>query len=268
MGSGVGGEVVLPQLIDTHAHLDHPRYDDDRDEVIERAREAGVETIITIGSHLASSERAVELAEAHGAIYATVGVHPHDASSWTEATYARLKQLADHEKVVAIGEMGLDYHYDHSPRPVQREVFIQQLQLARETDLPFVIHNRNANEDVMAILREYGEGLSGVLHAFTGTEQMAAECLERGYLLSTGGMVTFNQATDVRDVIATVPLDKLILETDSPYLTPVPLRGRRNEPAYVTHVARFLAEERGIDVEEVARVTTANARGLFRLNGP
>lgn len=255
----------MPNLIDTHAHLDHPRFQDDLEQVLRRAEQAGVGTIVTIGAHLASSERAVQLAEMFSSVYATVGVHPHDASGWNEQTYDRLKRLAEHPKVVAIGEMGLDYHYDHSPRPVQRDVFIRQLQLAQETGLPFVIHNRKADADVMAILREHGEGLAGVLHSFTGDEQMAAECLERGYVLSVGGMVTFKQATDVRDVIAGVPLDKLLLETDAPYLTPVPLRGRRNEPAYVAHVARFLADERRVDVEEVAAVTTANARRLFRL---
>lgn len=252
-------------LIDTHAHLDHERFDEDRDEVIGRAKDAGVTTIITIGADLASSERAVQLAEQHASVYASVGIHPHDASGATEAAYDRLQQLAMHPKVVALGEIGLDYHYDHSPRPVQRQVFVRQLNVARETGLPFIIHNRKADADVMAVLRDYGVGLPGVLHAFTGSEAMADECLQRGYVLSTGGMMTFNQAADVRNVIAAVPLDKLLLETDAPYLTPVPLRGRRNEPAYVRIVAEFMATERGIDVDEVATVTSANAARLFRL---
>lgn len=252
-------------LVDTHAHLDHPRFDEDRDEVIRRAGEAGVVAIVTIGSDLASSERAVALAEANETVYAAVGIHPHEASGATDAAYARLEELAAHPKVVAMGEMGLDYYYDHSPRPVQRDVFIRQLGLARDVGLPFVIHTRDSHEDVMAVLRDYGAGLPGVLHSFTGDASMAAECIERGWTLSTGGMVTFANADAVRDVIATVPLQKLLLETDAPYLTPVPRRGRRNEPAYTRHVAEFLAVERGVDVAEIARVTTANAAELFRL---
>lgn len=252
-------------LIDTHAHLDHPRFDEDRDDVIRRAAEAGLVAIVTIGSDLASSERAVALAERYPSVFAAVGIHPHEASGATEAAYERLRVLADHPKVVAIGELGLDYYYDHSPRPVQREVFIRQLALARETGLPFVVHNREADTDVMAVLQDHGTDLPGVLHSFTGDDQMAAECIERGWMLSTGGMVTFANGAAVRDVLAGVPLDKLLLETDAPYLTPVPLRGRRNEPAYTLHVAQFLAAERGLDLAEVARVTTANAVELFRL---
>lgn len=252
-------------LIDTHAHLDHPRFDEDREAVLDRAWEAGLVAVVTIGSDLVSSERAVALAEAHDKVFAAVGIHPHDASGATEAAFDRLRQLAAHPKVVAIGETGLDYYYDHSPRPVQRDVFIRQLGLARETGLPFVLHNRAADEDVMAVLRDYGAGLPGVLHAFTGDEAMAAECIERGYMLSAGGMITFPKAEAVKNVIVQVPLDALMLETDAPYLTPVPLRGRRNEPAYTRYVAQFLARERGVGVEEVARTTTANAMRLFRL---
>lgn len=266
-GGLAGGGADGAPLIDTHAHLDHPRFDEDREAVIRRAWEAGFVAIVTIGSDLASSERAVALAEAHDGVFAAVGIHPHDASGATEAALERLRQLAAHPKVVAIGEIGLDYYYDYSPRPVQRDVFIRQLGLARETGLPFVIHNREADADVMAVLRDYGVGLSGVLHAFTGDEAMAAECIERGYMLSAGGMVTFPKAEAVRDVIAEVPLSALLLETDAPYLTPVPLRGRRNEPAYTRYVAEFLARERRVSVEEVASTTTANAIRLFRLSG-
>lgn len=259
------GQQNLPPLIDTHAHLDHPRFDGDRQDVLERAWAAGLVAIVTIGSDLASSERAVALAEAHEFVYAAVGIHPHEAAGATEDAFRRLTTLTQHPKVVAVGEIGLDYYYDHSPRPVQRDVFVRQLGLARETGLPFVLHNRDAHEDVMAVLRDEGAGLSGVLHSFTGDGEMAAECIERGYVLSAGGMVTFANAAGIRDVMAAVPLDKLLLETDAPYLTPVPLRGRRNEPAYTRHVAEFLARERGLDVEEVAWRTTAAAAELFRL---
>lgn len=253
------------ELIDTHAHLDHEWFDGERDEVVQRARDAGVGTIVTIGADMSTSEAAVRLAETYPSVYATVGIHPHDASGATEAAYERLKELAAHPKVVAIGEIGLDYYYDHSPRDVQRQVFIRQLALARETGLPFIIHNRDASDDVMAVLREHGRGLPGLLHAFTGDAAMAAECVEMGWYISVGGMMTFKNAEAIRSAVADVPLERILLETDAPYLTPVPLRGRRNEPAYVRYVADFLAAERGLDVTEVARVTTQNARRFFRL---
>lgn len=269
MSTGVrapqAGQSDLPPLIDTHAHLDHPRFDDDREDVLERAWAAGLVAVVTIGSDLASSERAVALAEAYGPVYAAVGIHPHEAAGATEETFQRLRKLTKHPKVVAVGEIGLDYYYDHSPRSVQRDVFVRQLGVARETGLPFIVHNREAHDDVMAILRDEAVGLPGVLHSFTGDGDMAAECIERGYMLSTGGMVTFGNAERIRDVMMTISLDKLLLETDAPYLTPVPLRGRRNEPAYTRHVAEFLARERELDVEEVARRTTAAAIELFRL---
>lgn len=252
-------------LIDTHAHLDHQWYDGERDAVVLRALDAGVTSIVTIGADMRSSEEAVRLAEAYPSVYATVGIHPHDAASATATSYERLRELSAHPRVVAIGEIGLDYHYDHSPRAVQRDVFIRQLALARETGLPFVVHNREADEDVMAILREYGRDLPGLLHAFTGDAKMAGECVSLGYFISVGGMVTFKNAGAIREAIAAVPLERLLLETDAPYLTPVPLRGKRNEPAYVTYVAEFLAAERGVDVAEIARVTTDNARRFFRL---
>lgn len=252
-------------LVDTHAHLDHEMYDEDRDEVIARAKEAGLVAIVTIGTNVATSEAAVRLAEAHDTVYATVGIHPHEAKTATPAAYERLRALARHPRVVGIGEIGLDYHYDHSPRPVQREVFATMLGMARETGLPFVVHNREASDDVMAVLREHGRGLPGLLHAFTGSRAMAAECLDMGYHLSTGGMVTFNRAENIREVVADVPLERLLLETDAPYLTPVPLRGRRNEPAYVTHVARFLADLLGEDEAHIARTTTRNALQFFNI---
>lgn len=252
-------------LIDTHAHLDHDWYDGERDAVVQRAQDAGVTCIVTIGADIRSSEEAVRLADTYAAVYATVGIHPHDAATATEASFERLRTLAAHPRVVAIGEIGLDYYYDHSPRPVQRDVFIRQLALARETGLPFVVHNREADADIMAILRDHGRDSPGLLHAFTGDADMARECISLGYFISVGGMVTFKNAGAIRDAIASVPLERLLLETDAPYLTPVPLRGKRNEPAYVTYVAEFLAAERGIDVAEIARVTTDNARRFFRL---
>lgn len=255
----------LGPLVDTHAHLDHELFADDVEAVIQRARAAGLHYIITIGSDLASSEAAVRLAETYPSVYATVGIHPHDAVQFNEEAYQRLRELAAHPRVVAIGEIGLDYYYDHSPRPVQRAVFVRQLELARETGLPFVVHNREADEDTMAVLRDWGRDVPGLMHSFAGSPAMLEECLSMGYLVSTGGMVTFRNAEAIRAVMARVPLDRLLVETDAPYLTPVPLRGRRNEPAYVQYVVQFLAEWRGLDPKELAATTTANACRFFGL---
>ncbi len=255
----------LSPLVDSHAHLDHEQFAGDVDEVIRRAQAAGVRVIVTIGSDLASSEAAVRLAETYPCVYATVGVHPHDATQLDDSAYARLRELARHPRVVAIGEIGLDYYYDHSPRPVQRQAFIRQLALAREAGLPFVVHNRDADDDTMAVLRDWAAGLSGLMHSFAGSAAMLEECLAMGHYVSTGGMVTFRNADNIRAVIAHVPPDRLLIETDAPYLTPVPLRGRRNEPAYVQYVAQFLAGLRGVDPLQLAAATTANACRFFRL---
>lgn len=255
----------LGPLVDSHAHLDHEQFAGDLDAVIQRAQAAGVRWIVTIGSDLASSEAAVQLAASYPCVYATVGIHPHDAVQFDEDAYRRMRELAAHPRVVAIGEIGLDYYYDHSPRPVQRAAFIRQLALARETGLPFVVHNREADADTMAILRDWAPDLPGLMHSFAGSEAMLEECLAMGYMVSTGGMVTFRNADAIRAVMAQVPLDRLLVETDSPYLTPVPLRGRRNEPAYVQYVVAFLGEWRGVDPQHLAAVTTANACRFFRL---
>jgi len=255
----------LSPLVDSHAHLDHEQFAGDVDAVIQRAQAAGVRYIVTIGSDLASSEAAVRLAETYPCVYATVGIHPHDATQFDEEAYQRLRELAAHPRVVAIGEIGLDYHYDFSPRPVQRAAFARQLELARETGLPFVVHNREADGDTMAVLRDCAADLPGLLHSFAGSLEMLEECLAMGYLVSTGGMVTFRNADGIRAVMAQVPLDRLLVETDAPYLTPVPLRGRRNEPAYVQYVVAFLAQLRGVEPSRLAEITTANACRFFRL---
>lgn len=255
----------LSPLVDSHAHLDHDLFAGDVDAVIVRAQAAGVRYIVTIGSDLASSEAAVRLAEKYPCVYATVGIHPHEAVQLDDKAYRRLQELAAHPRVVAIGEIGLDYYYDHSPRPVQRDAFIRQLELARETGLPFVVHSRDADADTLAVLRDWGQDLRGLLHSFAGSDEMLAECLAMGYLVSTGGMVTFKNAGAIRSAMAQVPLDRLLVETDAPYLTPVPLRGRRNEPAYVQYVVAFLAELRGVEPAHMAAVTTANACRFFGL---
>ena len=254
-------------LIDSHAHLDDLRYDTDRDNVLQRAEAAGIEAIVTIGCDLATSQAAVALAQAHPQIFATIGVHPHEAKEIGEGWYESLRSLARHPKVVAYGEIGLDYHYDHSPREIQRQRFREQIHLARELALPLVIHTREAQEDTMMILREEGAGdVGGVFHCFSGDAWIAKDALDLGFYLSFSGVLTFKNATMLRDIAKTVPLDRLMVETDCPYLAPVPYRGKRNEPAYVQYVAETLAEIRGNgSFESIARATVENTKRVFRI---
>ena len=233
----------MTQFIDSHCHIDGPEYDADRDQVIARAREAGVTTMLNVGTgdpHSGAFERAVELANTHDEIYAAVGVHPHDAKLFDDVAEERLRGLVKGSKrVVALGEIGLDYHYDHSPRDVQRTVFQRQLKLARELNLPVIIHSREADEDTISILREELSGYeqAGVLHCFGGSLQMARAALDLGFYVSFAGNVTFKKAEDLREIARQLPLDRLLVETDCPYLTPVPFRGKRNEPARVVETA-------------------------------
>ena len=248
-------------LIDSHAHLDSPKFDGDREAVVERAREAGLVAILNVGGDLASSRAAVALAERYGFIYAAVGVHPHDARTVTPAVLDDLRTLSRHPKVVAIGEIGLDYYRDLSPRPVQRQAFADQLALAAELGLPVIVHSREALDDVLAGLRGW-EG-TGVLHSYSGGLERLEEVLELGFSIGISGPVTFPKAERLRAVAEAVPLERLLVETDCPYLTPVPYRGRRNEPAYVRYVAQAVARARGMEAEPLARATADNARRLF-----
>lgn len=250
------------RFIDTHCHLEMARFDPDREEVIKRASEAGIEAMITIGSDAESNPRALELCNNHETIYCSVGIHPHDASEFTGETHEMLKAWASREKTVAVGETGLDYHYDHSPREVQREVFARHLALAAETGLPAVIHSREAKADTLGILRESGI-TKGVMHCFSGDLEMAERAMAMGLYISFAGPVTFKNARRLKEIAKAVPDDYLLVETDAPYLTPEPLRGRRNEPAHVVHTARELAALRGVSLEDIARITTLNARRLF-----
>jgi TatD DNase family protein len=249
-------------MIDTHCHLEMKAFDGDRDEVVRRAREAGLEAVITIGSDLAGCKGAVELAGRYGLVYATVGIHPHDASSFNAETFAQLRTWIKKPRVVAVGEIGLDYHYDHSPRDVQREVFAMQLSFARESDLPVVVHSREAKADTLRILEE-SEVNRGVMHCFSGDVDMAAKALSMGLHISIAGPITFRNASRLKEVARMVPDERLLVETDAPYLTPEPFRGRRNEPAYVVHVAQELADLRGVSPRDIDRITTLNARRLF-----
>ena len=252
-------------LADSHAHIDDERFDADREEVVARALAAGVSLIVNIGADMASSARSVALAEKYPEIYAAVGMHPHDSQDMKETDYRQLEQWANHPKVVAIGEIGLDYHYDLSPRPVQKEVFLRQLDLARKTGKPFIIHEREAHADMLDIIRNAARGLNGVFHCFSGSVETAREYLKMGFYISVAGPVTFPKSAKTKDVAKAVPLDRLLVETDSPYLTPQPFRGKRNEPAYVRIVAEEIANLRDISLAELAEVTTANVRRLFNI---
>jgi TatD DNase family protein len=245
-------------------------FDADRDVVLGRARDAGVEIIVVVGDGDVSKDShaaAFRLAEPHSFIYTTVGVHPHEARLLDAKLYARLCDMAGHPKVIAWGEIGLDYHYDNSPRDVQRDAFRKQLAAARERRLPAVIHTREAEADTLEILKqEWGAtGLPGIIHCFTGTGWFAERVVELGFYISFSGVVTFKNAEELRRTAAGLPLSRLLIETDSPFLAPVPYRGRRNEPAYVVEVARQIASLRGMSVEEVGRVTTENFKRLFKL---
>ena len=251
-----------PVFIDTHCHLEMDQFAGDRDEVIKRAFEAGLAALITIASDPASNERVLELVRAHKDIFCTVGVHPHEARLVDGDILADIRKLAADSNVVAIGETGLDYHYDNSPRELQREVFTEHLRIAQETGLPVVIHVREAEEDALKIMSEEGV-TNGVLHCFSGSPALLEYAVDKGLHMSIAGPVTFKKAVELKDAAARIPDDLLLLETDAPYLSPVPMRGKRNEPAYLLHTAREVADLRGVTLEDVARVTTLNARRLF-----
>lgn len=253
-------------LVDTHAHLVAEAFAADRDQVIDRARQAGVGAIVCIGDHLAASAAAAQLAAARSEVWAAVGIHPHHAGSAPEDVAAALRPLCHQPRVVAIGEIGLDYHYDFAPRDQQMRVFRAQLRLARELGLPVVVHNRKADQDVLQALREECAGdVGGVLHCFWSDWETAAAALDLGFYLGIGGPITFKRSDDLRALVKRLPLGRLLVETDAPYLAPTPHRGRRNEPAFVALTAAALAEVKGLSFAEVAAATTHNAARLFRL---
>lgn len=264
------------KFIDTHCHLEMDEFNPDREIVIQRAIEAGIEAIITIGSDMKGNKGALEISQKYDFIYCSVGIHPHDAKDFNEEIYNQIKDMAIRHKihnlspenrknkVVAIGEIGLDYHYDNSPRDIQRKVFLKQLLLAKEINLPVVIHSREAKSDTLSIMKESGV-TNGVLHCFSGDIDMAEKAMAMGFHISIAGPVTFKNAKKLHEVARIIPDDFLLIETDAPYLTPEPYRGRRNEPAFILQTAKKIAELRDLHIEDVARITTLNAKRLFNI---
>jgi len=252
-------------LIDTHAHLDQEEFADDRDAVIEAAAAAGVETIVAVGIGAASSQATLELAGQHAAVHAAVGIQPNYCGEARPGDWERIVDLVGDKKVVAIGETGLDRHWDFTPFDLQRDYFDRHLRLSQQTGLPFIVHTRESEADVLEMLQEARRRgpLRGVMHSFVGSSAMAAECLELGLYISFAGMATFKKSDDLRAVAAGVPSDRILIETDSPYLSPHPLRGRRNQPAHLVHTAACLAEVRETDLATFAEQTTCNACELF-----
>lgn len=259
-------------LVDSHCHLDSSDYDADREEVIARAVEAGIETMVAIGTGEGPPdlEAGIRMADRYSMFLATVGVHPHDAGKATDQTLARVEDLLAHPKAIAVGEIGLDYHYDYAPREAQKQVFIEQMRIAAARRKPIVIHTREAWEDTLALIEEHwtGHKLPGVMHCFSGGAKEAAHALRLGFFLSFGGIVTFPKSKELQKVAAEAPLDRILLETDAPYLAPVPKRGKRNEPLFVGYTAQKLAALRNTTFEEIAAATTANFKRLVHWENP
>ena len=263
-------------FVDSHAHLDGKQFDPDREQVIARAREAGIAAMVAIGNGDGPPDldAGIRLAEQHPFMYATIGIHPHEARLASDHAYLEMERLARHPKVIAWGEIGLDYYYDHSPRDTQQQVFVRQMELAGTAKLPIVIHCRpsdgsdNAWEDCLRLIQEQWapKGIGGILHCFTGNWTQAKRALDMGFMISFAGNVTFPKAQQIRDAALEVPLDRMFIETDSPYLAPVPHRGKRNEPAFVKETARKLGEVRGLSMEEVGERTSGNFYKFFKIS--
>jgi TatD DNase family protein len=254
-------------LFDTHVHVNAEQFNEDLEDVIERAKEAGVDNMVVVGFDRPTIIRAMELIETYDFMYAAVGWHPVDAIDMTEDDLQWIEELSNHPKVVAIGEMGLDYHWDKSPKDVQMEVFRKQIRLAKKVGLPIIIHNREATADIVNILKEEeASRVGGIMHCFSGSAETALECINMNFYISLGGPVTFKNAKKPKEVAAAVPLDRLLIETDCPYLAPHPYRGKRNEPSYVKLVAEQIAEIKQLTFEEVSQATTENAKKLFGIN--
>lgn len=252
-------------LFDSHAHLDDEKFDEDREQVIARIFESGVAGFVNVGACMASSARSVTLATQYEKIYAAVGIHPHDAENALEKDYEQLATWSKLPKVVGIGEIGLDYYYDLSPRDVQRKVFVRQIDVARQMNMPIIIHDRDAHADILDVIKKEAKGVRGILHCFSGSLEMAKEIIKLGFYISIAGPVTFKNAAKLPEIVANVPLERLLIETDSPYLTPHPHRGKRNEPTYVRLVAEQVASLRGMELSALAEATHNNAKDIFKI---
>lgn len=252
-------------IFDTHAHYDDSQFEKDRDMVLASMPELGVGTIVNVSASYDSCRQAVALAEKYPFVYAAVGIHPDEVGALNEETFAEMKKLFQHKKVVAVGEIGLDYYWDNEPHDVQQEWFIRQVELARELDLPVLIHSREAAADTMYVMKTYAQGLRGVIHCYSYSREMAEEYVKMGFYIGIGGVVTFKNAKKLKEVAEAVPLKRIVLETDCPYMAPEPFRGRRNQSSYLRYVAEKIAELKDISTEEVIAVTEENARELYRL---
>jgi TatD DNase family protein len=253
-------------LIDSHAHLEMPEFKRDLEGVIQRAKESGVEYIFTVGTEKKDWERALEIANSHPSIYAILGVHPHNAKEIDDQTYPRLKELCRNGKVKAYGEIGLDFFRNLSARDIQLKRFREQIGLAKELGLPIVVHDREAHQETLEILKsEKGEECGGIIHCFSGDYEMAKVCIDMGFYISIPGSITFKSAESFREIVKRIPLESLLVETDAPFLTPEPFRGKRNEPGYVRYTAQKVAEIKGVSFEKVAEVTTKNSMRVYRL---
>lgn len=253
-------------LIDTHAHLEMDEFEKDRKDVIRRAKDIGIGYILTVGSDLESCLRSVELSGSDPIIYTAVGIHPHVAKDINSKTYDEVRRLAKTKKVVALGEIGLDYHYDLSPREIQKKCFREQIEIAKELKLPIIVHSREARDDTLTILEENGaRDLGGIMHCFSGDIDMAKRCIDMGFYISIAGPVTFKKSDRLKMVVRNIPIENILIETDSPYLSPEPFRGKRNEPSYLRYIAGAIAELSGLTVEDVARVTSYNAMKLLKI---
>ena len=256
---------MKPMIFDSHAHYDSEQFNEDRDELLNAMESKGVGTILNSGASWDSVTEVVELAEKYPFMYAAVGVHPDEVGVLNDERFEYMKAQCQKEKVVAVGEIGLDYYWDNESHDVQQKWFIKQLELARELDLPVIIHSRDAAADTLEIMKEYGQGLRGVIHCFSYSIELAREYVKMGFHIGIGGVVTFKNGRKLKEIAAEIPLDRILLETDCPYLAPVPFRGKRNDSSYISYVAQEIAELKGISYEEVVAQTEQNGKELFRI---
>lgn len=252
-------------LIDSHAHLDDEKFDLDREYLIENLQKNGIELVVNVGADMESSRASVDLANLYDNIYAVVGVHPHAAKEMTDKSLEEIENLSKNKKVVAIGEIGLDYYYDNSPRDIQRTCFKEQIRLAKRLDMPIVVHTREADEDTLEILKEESEGLRGIIHCFSSDRAQLEEYLNLGFFIAIGGPVTFKKTDELKEVAKVIPIEKLLVETDAPYLAPHPYRGKRNEPIFVKQTANLIAELKGMTIEDLTLQTNKNTKEIFNI---